>query len=104
MTAPHTALFDGLRRRAAAAARLEPLEHSGARDPGNGMVPRREYIEHRPARRADPTIRAVVAARAGGHTVPATVTVNDLRALWRLRPELRPALTRMADHLTTTTA
>lgn len=101
MTAPHTALFDGLRRRADAADRLEPLD-DGTRDPGSGAIPYREYIPRRPVYRADPTIRAIVAARAGGHTVPATVTVDDLRTLWRQRPELRPALARMAGQLTTT--
>lgn len=99
MTAPHVAAAAQFRRRRAAAARMAPLEHSGARDPGTGAIPRREYMRPARPRKPAPHVRLTIRARAG-LPAPPTTALDDLRALWRDRPDLRPAINRMAATLT----
>ena len=100
--AGHLAVAAQLAARAAAAERCEPLE-GGARDPGPGAtLPRRERL---PAGRRPPAAshaRLIAAARAGGHYVPPDATHEDLRAVWRARRDLRPAIEAMASQITTT--
>lgn len=95
----HLAVAAQLAARADAAARLVPLE-DGARDPGPGVVPRREHL---PASRRPPAphARIIAAARGGGHYLPHGTTHEGLRAVWHARPELRDAIERMATNLTT---
>lgn len=97
MTAPHREAAAQFRRRRAAAARMAPLEPNGERDPGNGGLPRREHMP-RPARprKPAPHVRAIVYARAGRTAPPPGATLDDLRTAWRIRPELRTRLSRMA--------
>ena len=101
MTAPYVALFEGLRRRADAAARLEPLDHTGERDPGPGVLPRRDRIAppERP-RPPSPHLQIALYARAGRMEPPPGATLADLRAAWTDRPDIRTALAPMAAHLT----
>ena len=94
VAAQHTA-------RAAAAERCAPLE-SGERDPGPGIVPRRDRlpVSRRPP--AAPHARVIAAARGGGHHVPHGTTHEALRTVWQARPELRNAIEAMASQITTT--
>lgn len=97
----HLAMAAELAARADAAERCEPLEHSGARDPGPGTVPRREHLPASRRPPAAPHARIVAAARGGGHVVPDGTTREGLRTVWHARPELRRAIERMAAKLTT---
>ena len=99
--ADHRAMAAQLAARAAAAERCEPLE-DGTRDPGTGFVPRRDHL---PVSRRPPAgrhARLIAAARGGGHYLPHGTTHEDLRAVWRARRDLRPAIEALASQMTTT--
>lgn len=97
--ADHRAMAAQLAARADAAARLVPLE-SGERDPGPGTTPRRPPAARRPP--AGRHARLIAAARGGGHYLPDGTTHEDLRAVWRARRDLRPAIEALASQMTTT--
>ena len=99
--AGHLAVAAQLTARADAAARLVPLE-SGERDPGPGATPHRDRlpVSRRPP--AAPHARIIAAARGGGHYLPHGTTHEDLRAVWRARRDLRPAIEALASQMTTT--
>ena len=100
--ADHRAMAAQLAARADAAERCEPLEHSGKRDPGPGTIARRDHL---PVSRRPPAAshaRIVAAARGGGHYLPDGTTHEDLRAVWRARRDLRPAIEALASQMTTT--
>ena len=100
--ADHRAMAAQLAARADAAERLVPLEHSGVRDPGPGIALRRDRlpVSRRPP--AAPRARIIAAARGGGHYLPDGTTHEDLRAVWRARRDLRPAIEALASQITTT--
>ena len=99
--ADHRAMAAQLAARKAAAARSEPLEHSGERDPGPGTIAHRDRLPSSRRPPAAPRARIIAAARGGGHYLPHGTTHEGLRAVWHARPELRDAVEKMAANLST---